>query len=276
MNRIYLIRACVAAAVLASAGCGGAGGSATDALGDVISAATAPYAVVDLGNRSVSYLLKLPNGGVDASVRTTGIAFRRVTVGSREAFVGVFELTQAQWQAIAGAGPTPWSAVPDQICDPAQAVGPDHPAYNLDYENVVLALAAFPLAGGARLAVTSDAQWTAACGTSTGWWWGDTSTQAQVAANAVVRESVLSVSRNAGGIDIGGPLAVGSRQPNGLGFFDLHGNVWELIAPGDHVRGGSWRDAAYQSRSEITAASGQGVHDQLEHALIGVRLVLIP
>lgn len=276
MNRTHLIGTCVAAGVLAVAGCGGASGSATDAFSGVISAATAPYAVVDLASRKVSYLLKLPNGGNDPSVRTTGIAFRRVAVGSGEVFVGVFELTQSQWQAIAGPGPTPWSAVPDAICDSSQAVGPDHPAYNLDYENVVLALTAFPLGDGARFAVTTDAQWTAACGTSTGWWWGGTATQAQVAANAVVRESVLSVSRNSGGVDTGGPLAVGTRQPNGLGFHDLHGNVWELIAPGDHARGGSWRDAAYQSRSEISAASGQGVHDQLEHALIGVRLVLIP
>jgi formylglycine-generating enzyme required for sulfatase activity len=263
------------------AGCGVSGGGGSGALSSVVSKDTAPFAILDLASREISWHLALPSGDADPALRTTRMAFRRVAVGGGEALIGLFEVTQAQWQQLYGTpapATWPWQAVPDEICDGATAHGGNRPAYNLDHESVATVLVAFgSLAAGGHLALPTDAQWSAACTTGTGWWWGGTATQAQIEANAVVRESVISTARlAAGGIDVGGPLAVGSRAANPLGFHDLHGNVWELIAGGDHARGGSWRDAAWQSRAESTSGSGQGFHAELDHALVGVRLVLVP
>lgn len=274
--------ACAIALLSAAGGCTppGGGGSPTGGLASSVAVGTAPYAILDLTTRSVSYHLVLPGGPADASLRTTRIAFRRVAVGSGEALVGIFELTQAQWQALYGApapATWPWQDVPDAVCDSASAHGANRPAYNLDHEMVAAVLAGFTLPGGGRLALPTTAQWQAACGTASGWSWGDTASQAQLDANAVVRETVITPTRiTAGGVDAGGAPAVGSRQPSLYGFYDLHGSVWELIAGGTQVCGGSWRDAAWQSRAEAATGSGQGFHHQLDHALVGARLVLVP
>lgn len=266
-------------AVLALAGCGGSGG--TGDLGDALSVATADYAILDLNAKTYVYSATAPAVTTDPAFRSSKIVFRRIQVGSKDVFVAVLELTQAQWQLIDGVTSTPWTDVDSEVCS-ASAQSGDHPAYNLDYSAVTSALLAFDLANGARLTVPTGAQWEAACGTAAGWSWGDTATPAQLDANAVVRESVITASRlrpgnvYQDGADTGGPLAVGSRAPNALGFYDMHGNVWELTSPGAEVRGGSWRDCAWMSRAEIKVGASEGVDSQLEHALVGVRLVLVP
>lgn len=274
------VHLCLAAtAVLVLGGCGAASGSASGGLADTVSAGTAPYAVLDLATRSVSWHLQLPGGATAPELRTTRIAFRRVSNGSGEFFVAVFELTQAQWAAVAGAGSQPWAAVPDEVCLSSVAVSGNRPAYNLDHETVATELAAFPLAAGGRLRLPTDTEWLAACGTTTGWWWGDTATQAQIAANAVVREGVNTIDASrldASGVDGKGPLPAGSREPNPLGIYDMHGNVWELVQGGAKARGGSWRDGAWQSRAEAALGSAELFHHELDYALVGARLVLVP
>lgn len=264
--------------VLAGCGVSAGGGGTTGGLGGAVAGDTAPYAVLDLSTRAITWRLTIDPA--DAGLRTTRMAFRRVDVGGSKALVGIFEVTQAQWQTLWGSpapATWPWQDVPDAISNSATAHGADRPAYNLDPETVVSVLGAFALSGGAHLALPSDAQWTAACGASSGWWWGASTTQGQLAANAVVRESVISPARlSAGGVDTGGPLAVGSRAANPRGFFDVHGNVWEMVSGGSRARGGSWRDSAWQSRSEAVTGSDQGFHAELDHTLVGARLVLVP
>jgi formylglycine-generating enzyme required for sulfatase activity len=262
--------------VLAGCGVSAGGGGGSDGLADAVSADTAPYAILDLGSHAITWRTSIDAS--DASLRNERMAFRRVSVGSSQALVGVFEVTQAQWQRLWGSTPPgswPWQDVPNGICATATAHGGDRPAYNLDQETVTSVISGLSLAGGARLAIPSSAQWTAACGTASGWWWGSSATTAQLAANAVVRESVISPARLSGGVDTGGPLSVGARAASPNGFYDLHGNVWEMLSDGT-ARGGSWRDSSTQSRSESLLGAAEGYHAELDHALVGARLVLIP
>lgn len=264
------------------AGCGASvgGGDASGEFTDTVSEDTALFAILDLESGGLSWHTELPGGEADPALRTSKMAFRRVVAGGQHAMVGIFEVTQRQWQLVHGApapATWPWEDVPDAICASSTAHGDDRPAYNVDHQLVSAALDGFTITGGGRLALPTDAQWTAACGTATGWAWGDTTSQAQLAGGAVVRETVITPARlTAGGIDAGGPLPVGSRAANARGFYDMHGNVWELIAGGDHARGGSWRDGAWQSRSDSVMGSGQGFDAGFDHALVGFRMVLIP
>lgn len=269
-------RLLVLCSLAALAGCVPTGGTSSGGLEQAAAKADAPFAILDLNTRAIAYATALPDLASNPQYRDGKMVFRRVGPDGRRALVGVFEVTQAQWQRLDGT--TPWTAVDSAVIAAAPAA--DMPAYNLDYDAVVGALAAFTLDDGARLAVPSAQQWGDAAGAAQGYAWGAQPTRSALAAYAVVAESVVTeankTTRLVGGIDTGGPAPVGSRQPTTTGVYDIHGNVWEWNAPGTIVRGGSWYDAVSLARVEVTGGAGQGLAADVDHALIGVRLVLLP
>lgn len=258
--------------LLAVAGCvpgpGLGGGSPSGDLageqGD-LAPATAGWALVDLASGAITWRVDLPDLTGNAAYRDRILVFRRTGSGAGECLVGAFELTQAQWRRLSGDAPgsEPWAAVPLSVV-PAPARSGDRPAFNLDYEEVAAVLAGTRLSH-ARLAVPTAAQWEVAAGGSTGWAWGGAGSAARLRATALVRDTADGVA---------GQRPVGQGQPTGAGFYDLHGNVREWIAPGTAVRGGSWADDANDCRIEM--AAGPGLSTTLDHALVGVRLVLVP
>ena len=262
MNRLTTI--CLAGALSAAAALLGGCSGGDESLTDAVAAITAPYAVLDLTTREFAMRLTVNGLASDPAYRDNLMVFRRVTVDGHDSFVAVFELTQAQWARLTSATPLPWSMV-DSTVVPATSVAGDRPAFNLDYDTTATVVAAFHLVLG-RLDLPSDAEWTAACGVSSGWSIGANPDQAQFTAAAVVRETL-------NGVD--GPRQVGQRAENGRGFYDMHGNVWEWTRPGTVVRGGSWHDPAWSSRAEIAVGISQGIESNVPHALIGARLVLV-
>ena len=137
---------------------------------------------------------------------------REVTI-SRGFYLGKYEITQGQWEAVMGT--TPWSgqgkAVPN----------PDHPAVYISWEDVQTFVQLLNEAAGEALyRLPTEAEWEYACraGTTTRWSFGDD------------MNSLGDYAWHKGNAWNAGEQyahAVGQKRANPWGLYDMHGNVWE-------------------------------------------------
>ncbi len=288
----WLATAALACGLALLGGCGGpGGGSKTGKLTQDLSKIVSPFQVVDLVAGTVQGQVAIPDLDINPAYRSTLMVFHLVPAGSATLgtpigglgagsdapattvsmssfYCGVFEVTQGQWQTLAAT--TPWTTL---SVIPAGAAGSlttdaNTPAYGLSEVAVQAALLATNAGKPYSLAIPSDAQWEYACrgGTSTAFWWGnDPNSRSAAVNNAVVLET--------NGTNLG-PRQVGQKSANPFGLYDMLGNVWELTHTGSStsIRGGSWNDTLAQARCANTVAIDRGT----AHALVGVRLILVP
>ncbi len=197
---------------------------------------------------------------------------------SRGFYLGKFEVTQAQWQAVTGA-------------NPAQFVGPasgTFPVENVRWDDCQEFLRRLN-AGGSRFRLPSEAEWEYACraGTTT-----------PFNSGGALSSELANCNGNLpyGGAEKGeyrrGPLPVGRFLPNAWGLHDMHGNVAEFCQDwyGDYgaapavdpqgpgrgsvriFRGGGWDHDAARCRSAVR------FHDSPLYRApdLGLRVVLDP
>lgn len=269
--------------VLASCGSDGDGGFALD-----LGLSAGNYQILDLSTGQVSSRVAVPDLATNPAYRTTSMVFRAVetgagTGGSRPGsfgrqddeavrqittsryYLAVFETTQAQWRLIAGTRPETALAAADATAFAIDTGNNQLPVVNLSAAEAAAGAASGSSRLGHRLSLPSAEQWEYACraGTTGLFSWGDSLDEAVVRSCAVVAETL-------DGSD--GLRTVGGRQANPFGFYDMHGNAWELTTDGA-IRGGSWRDTLSQARS---ANRGPVLDSETAHALVGVRLILVP
>jgi formylglycine-generating enzyme required for sulfatase activity len=192
----------------------------------------------------------------------------RVTL--RQGFhLGATEVTQGQWESVMGNNPSRFK-------------GRDLPVEQVSWEDAMdfcrkvtaRERAAGRLAAGYEYTLPTESQWEYACRAgTTGAYAGDL-------------DSMAWYDKNSGSKT----HAVGGKQPNGWGLYDMHGNVWEWCSDwyGDYSsgsvtdprgassgtyrvrRGGSWILTARNCRS----ASRFGYDPGLRFNLLGFRLAL--
>ena len=268
----------------------------------------APYMVVDLSggvdaiNYPVSYLSQVPEGGWTDEYKTTKLVLRLIPPGTfmmgspsdelghdwygsnRETlhqvtltkpfYIGVFEITQKQWQLVMGDTPSSYK-------------GDARPVENVSYNTIRGSVngAAWPthnqvdansFMGRLRSKINmifdlpTESQWEYACraGTATALNSGKNLTGTDTCANmAEVGRYCRNTTDGKGGYS-GQHTKVGSYLPNAWGLYDMHGNVadwcldwwmdnWGVGARTDPtggasgayrlVRGGCWYINTYSS-----------------------------
>ncbi len=287
MRRHHLVREIALVVSLGLiAGCGGGGGDGGTLSAD-IGVLSADYLVLNLATGTVETRQTI---GDIAAYRANLMVFRAVSAGScttgslvsdfgyqpgearvdgsvGKYYIAVCEATQAQWQAISGT--TPWSDTNQQAAGGGvTAVDAENPAFAVTFTAAQAALSSWNGGHPVSLALPTDVQWEHACraGSASEFSWGSDHTEAIASLHAAVAETAAGVV---------GPRHVGSLDPNGLGLFDTHGNVWEWTAQTattGRLRGGSWNDTLTMAR----CANRVDLDEDTIHALVGVRLVLIP
>ncbi|MBC8348711.1 MAG: formylglycine-generating enzyme family protein, partial [Verrucomicrobia bacterium] len=176
-------------------------------------------------------------------------------------YLGKYEVTQAQYEAVMTGNSNQLSATPSQY------TGNDRPVEKVSWDDAQIFLtrlnaaeqAAGRLPAGWSYVLPTESEWEYACraGTTTAYSWG---------------ASIAASNANYGQSGIGQTRDVGQYAANPWGFFDMHGNVWEWTAdrylaayptgsvtdptgPADGsdrvTRGGSWGSPANFARSAI-------------------------
>ena len=205
-------------------------------------------------------------------------------------YIGVFEVTQAQWERVMGTWPSRFNTHPYCDSQPVEQIsysdirglsaGTNWPANNaVDADSFMGQLRSRT---GRMFDLPTEAQWEYAgrAGTTTAL------NSGRNLDGIVMSAKVAAVGRhwyivNAFGREMGMPhmtAKVGSYKPNNWGLYDIHGNVWEWCLDwfpkymGLHrvIRGGSWYcDASYcRMASRIGASPGHRLR------FIGFRVVL--
>jgi serine/threonine protein kinase/formylglycine-generating enzyme required for sulfatase activity len=245
-----------------------------------------PTGAIDFGGARVSGLQ------TEATPLAGSLSLEMTNITLLPFYVGKFELTQAQWMALAG-GRNPSYFKVGRTVDAGRKVGPRHPVEGVSYRDAATVLARW------GLTLPTEVQWeyaTRANGVNT-WSTGNEAQSLKGYANIFDR-SGAEFGLDPGGvrpIDSDGHAVhapVGSFLPNAFGLHDVHGNVseWCLdwlagddvqFAPGTGLarvdtgtlrvhRGGSFAQRAHAARTRYR--NGELPDNRRAH--IGVRAAI--
>ena len=181
-----------------------------------------------------------------------------------EFYINKYEVTQLLWEAIMGETPNDEN---DMQWEDEFGKGDNYPAYRISYDEVETFIGKLNEYTGLRFSLPTEAQWEYAAK-------GGKDTYYSLYAGGGNVLEVAWIDSNSDKCS-----EVGKKDANGLGLYDMSGNVWEMCqdwyydyteeAVTDPIgeeynqgykvfRGGSWNTNAQQAR--VTARYRQGIH----------------
>ena len=207
------------------------------------------FMTIDLTDGSVSYSPEEPTGGWTEEYKTTKLALKRIEAGTfymgtptdavsphrdskdcvkhevtltKAFYVGVFEVTQKQYQLITGT-------------DPSNFKGDNRPVESISYNTITGEGGFFALLNertGLTFGLPTEAQWEYACraGTDTDLNDGENLTNGGTEdpkMSEVGRYQYNNTFPQGGYQYYNSHTVVGLYRPNGWGLYDMHGNVCE-------------------------------------------------
>ncbi|MBO1066628.1 MULTISPECIES: bifunctional serine/threonine-protein kinase/formylglycine-generating enzyme family protein [Nostocales] len=232
----------------------------------------------DLGKGVKLEMIAIPGGTFlmgspenEAGRRDSESPQHQVTVPSF--FMGKYQLTQAQYQAILGT-------------NPAFFKGNNRPVEKVSWNDAVVFCKKLNQNTGKNYRLPSEAEWEYACraGTKTPFYFGD-----NITTDLVNYDGNYSYKSAPKGKYRQQTTGVGTFPPNAFGLYDMHGNVWEWCEDDWHenyinapkngsiwnsrsgnrklLRGGSWFNSPDYCRSAFR------LNDSLAYNHIGFRVV---
>jgi formylglycine-generating enzyme required for sulfatase activity len=180
---------------------------------------------------------------------------------SQPFYMGKYEVTQAQWQAVMGNNPSSFK-------------GGSLPVDSVSWDNAIAFLARLNAQNdGYSYRLPTEAEWEYACraGTTGDYagdldamaWFGNNSGRGRLDAAEIMRTDSANYQKRI--TENGGQThPVGSKLPNSFGLFDMHGNVWEWCQDWFHANyegapndGSAWLSGGEQRFRVVRAGSWQ-------------------
>jgi len=136
-------------------------------------------------------------------------------------YIGKYEVTQAQWEAIMGSNPAS-----------GYGEGDSYPVYNVSWNDVAGTNGFLDKLNDylneTRYRLPTEAEWerAARAGTSTRFSYGDALECGEVCEFCTLHDQYMVWCGNHNSA----AEEVGSKEPNDFGLYDMHGNVWEWVS----------------------------------------------
>ncbi len=252
----------------------------------------AKYFAEDLGTGITLDMVLIPAGNFlmgspDSEKFRFGEEGPQRNVGISSFYMGKFEITQAQWQAVANLEKVKLDLNPS----PSNFEGVDRPIQNVTWDEAQEFCARLSKKTGRKWRLPSEAEWEYACraGTTTPFYYGE-----NITSDLANYDGQAPYANGPRGIIRKQTTVVGKTGfANAFGLYDMHGNMWEWCldpwhenyraAPLDGsvweiggvnslriVRGGAWNRPANNCRSAYRLKIAPGKR----YDVIGFRVVV--